>query len=125
MRFLCVGGSAAGIYFAIVHTLTIWVKLPVMLSISVGYICSVVFHFLVNRRYTFGQKGNWSVTELLRYMTVAVLNYVLTVVVVSLLTQNTTIGLNLVVACAILTTTSFGFLASRYWIFRSSRSCHE
>jgi putative flippase GtrA len=119
VRFLCVGGAAAGVYFAVVHALAVTAGLPVTLSVSVGYTCSVAFHFFVNRRYTFGCTGHWSAAQLLRYTAVAAVNYALTMVVVTLLTRTTAIGLYLAVACAILTTTSFGFLASRLWVFRS------
>lgn len=125
VRFLCVGGAAAGVYFAVVHVLTVRAGLPAIVSVSIGYACSVACHFLANRRYTFGYTGSWSAAQLLRYTAVAAVNYALTLGVVTLLSRSTTIGLNPAVACAILTTTAFGFLASRHWIFRSSGLLHE
>ncbi len=119
VRFLYVGGAAAGVYFAVVHALAVRAELPGTLSVSVGYTCSVAFHFLANRRYTFGYTGQWSAAQVLRYTVVAAVNYGLTMMVVTLLTRSTAIGLYLAVACAILTTTGFGFVASRRWVFRT------
>lgn len=125
LRFLCVGGASAGVYFAVVHVLTVHVGLPATMSVSIGYTSSVACHFLANRRYTFGHKGSWSAAQLLRYTAVAMVNYVFTLGVVTLILRSTTIGLNLAVACAILITTIFGFLASRRWVFRSTGLLHE
>ncbi len=125
VRFLCVGGAAAGVYFAVVHALAMWAGLPVTLSVSVGYTCSVAFHFFANRRYTFRCTGHWSAAQLLRYTAVAAVNYALTMVVVTLLTRSAAIGLYLAVACAIVTTTGFGFVASRRWVFRSQGPIDE
>lgn len=124
-RFLCVGGAAAGVYFAVVHGLAAKAGLPGALAVSAGYACSVAFHFLANRRYTFGQRGHWSAAQVLRYLAVAAANYVLTMAVVALLTRVVATGLYLAVACAILATTSLGFVASRHWVFRPPEACDE
>lgn len=121
LRFLCVGGAVALLQFALVHALHDRLGLSRTLSVSAGYLGSVVFHFLANRRLTFGQRGAVDAAQVQRYLALAALNYGVTLAVFHVLAARA--GLDLALAAAIGATTGVGFLASRHWVFTPPKDC--
>jgi putative flippase GtrA len=120
LRFLVVGAASAVTYFGVVYLMHEIGEFSRIAAVSLGYGASIAVHFWGNRRLTFGQRGGDLLTPLLRYAAVAALNYLITVSVVRFLTTTGGTSLYPALGCAIVTTTSFGFVASRYWIFPDS-----
>lgn len=119
LRFLCVGGAAALVQLALVSALHEVARWPESIAVSIAYAGSVAFHFLANRWFTFGQQGGISWVQLRRYLTVAAVNYGLTLLIFTILAPHA--GIYLATAGAILATTGFGYVTSRHWIFPPER----
>jgi len=91
--------------------------LPQRLSVSVSYIAAVTFHFLSNRLFTF-QAGNANIfKQLVKYIIVTFLNYIITIVVVEVCVEILLLSPYVGVLAAIATTVMTGFLFLKYWVF--------
>jgi putative flippase GtrA len=115
LRFLGVGGAAALIQLALVGALHEIARLPQAVAVSGGYVGSVVFHFMANRQFTFGQQGAVAWGEVGRYLVVAAVNYLLTLAVFAVLAPH--LGIYPATVAAIVATTGFGYAALRHWVF--------
>jgi putative flippase GtrA len=122
--FLFVGAAAAGVYFGLLALFLEVIHLDYRISVSAAYLLAVTFHFLSNRYITFRASGNEITPQVVRYLVVVGVNYVLTLaivfVVVEILRSSAYIG----VALSVTVTVIFSYAASRAWIFRRKEQNH-
>jgi putative flippase GtrA len=120
--FLFIGAAAAGIYFGLLALFLEGFHLDYRISVSAAYVLTVTFHFLSNRHLTFRARGYEITPQVVRYLIVVGVNYVLTLavvfVVVEILQSNTYIG----VALSVPVTVIFSYVASKVWVFGVSSS---
>ncbi len=123
LQFGAVGGLTAAIFF-----LVLWMALNLffvssLYAVSAGYFISTLFHYLANKHITFGDRGGYSVSEVLRYAVVWFLNYCLTLCVVWFCNEIFAINPYVAVLLSLFLTTSTGFLLLRYWVFNLKKEC--
>jgi putative flippase GtrA len=121
LRFLFVGGTAFLIYF-ILEFLLEGTYLRPYGALTIAYATATAYHFLMNRYFTFRSSsvdGGIS-TTLLRYVSVVVLNYAITLIVVTIAASaylRTQVGM----LAAVVLTTIVSFVLSKTWIFKPPR----
>ncbi len=117
LKFLAVGLTTMVVQFSSFALMWDIFHLPQRLSVSISYLTAVTFHFLSNRSFTF-QAGNSNVyKQLIKYIVVTCLNYVITIVVVDVCVKILFLSPYIGVMAAIATTVMTGFLFLRYWVF--------
>jgi len=117
LKFLAVGLTTMLVQFSSFALMWDILCLPQRLSVSISYITAVTFHFLSNRFFTF-QAGNANIyKQLVKYIVVTCLNYVITIVVVDVCVKILFLSPYIGVMAAIATTVMTGFLFLRYWVF--------
>lgn len=117
LKFLAVGLTTMVVQFSSFALMWDIFHLPQRLSVSISYLTAVTFHFLSNRSFTF-QAGNANVfKQLVKYILVTCLNYVITIVVVDVCVKILFLSPYIGVMAAIATTVMTGFLFLRYWVF--------
>jgi len=118
--FLIVGGLTALLNFSVFMVLWKWFRLNDTVAVSVAYVVSILFHFTLNRAWTFQSTQGARKPQIVRYAVMAAVNYGLTVGVVNLATRmlgwTPPVGL-----CAATGATAIcGYAMSRLWVFRTS-----
>jgi len=117
LKFLAVGLTTMVVQFSSFALMWDIFHLPQRLSVSISYLTAVTFHFLSNRSFTF-QAGNANVfKQLVKYIAVTCLNYVITIVVVDVCVKIFFLSPYIGVMAAIATTVMTGFLFLKYWVF--------
>ncbi|MGG2094000.1 GtrA family protein [Bacillus sp. S13(2024)] len=122
LKFLAVGVLNTGIDIMI-FTLLVMGETPFLLAQWISYSCGVASSYLLNRQWTFQQKGRKQVAkEPLKFICVNLLS----LVVVSLILSSMHDTLEQSLAVSKVTATLIGslinFIGSRYWVFRFSCS---
>jgi putative flippase GtrA len=116
--FLLVGGFTAILYFGLLALFLEVIKLEYGLAVSIAYGLAIAVHFFLNRQVTFRPGNTQVLPQVARYLVVAAINYLLTLVVVyvvvGVLHSNAYVG----VAVSIIATIAFGYLGSKLWVFR-------
>jgi putative flippase GtrA len=117
-RFILVGGVSAAIDMGLLWLLhgVLGVWLPVATFTGVAF--SFVVNFLLNRRWVFGAAGP-AAGQFARYLTLAALNWMLTVLTVTWLTEVVGLYFMLARVLALAVFTVLNFLALRAWVFRA------
>ncbi|MBL7084036.1 MAG: GtrA family protein [Candidatus Aminicenantes bacterium] len=117
LKFLAVGLTTMVVQFSSFAMMWDIFHLPQRLSVSISYIAAVTFHFLSNRFFTF-QAGNADVfKQLIKYIIIVCLNYIITIVVVDVCVKTLFLSPYIGVMAAIATTVMTGFLFLKYWVF--------
>jgi putative flippase GtrA len=125
LSFLLVGGITAGLYFGLLALFLEVIRLDYKLGVSAAYLLAITFHFFSNRHLTFRSGHARIGPQVIRYLVVAFVNYLLTLavvfVVVDGLRSNAYVGVMLSILC----TVAFGYAASKIWVFRHREQSHE
>ncbi len=118
LKFGLVGGTTAAIYFLVMWVAQSVLMLYYVISVSVAYLFSSVFHFLANRHYTFGAVKDRHERQLIRYLTVWLFNYAITLAIVGICVELFHLSSYLGVCVAVVFTTLISYALSRYWVFK-------
>jgi putative flippase GtrA len=79
-NYVIVGFTSAGLYFGTFVVFYRWVHLHYIIAISIAYITSMIFNFTANRCITFAhQERKWHL-QLMKYLCVALLNYLISLI---------------------------------------------
>jgi|GEM_PF-716650 len=117
LKFLAVGLTTMVVQLSSFALMWDIFHIPRRLSVSISYLAAVTFHFFSNRFFTF-QAGNANVyRQLVKYIAVTCLNYVITIVVVDVCVKIFFLSPYIGVMAAIATTVMTGFLFLKYWVF--------
>jgi putative flippase GtrA len=117
-----VGLLATATYFGALYLCESVLKLHYQITVTVAYFASVVTHFSANRRFTFEQTGSADVRALRRYATTVIINYGISLIIVSACVElfgwPTWAGVALSMAATVLT----GYALMRLWVFAPSKT---
>ncbi|MEO5781310.1 MULTISPECIES: GtrA family protein [Arthrobacter] len=119
VKFLVVGGASFAIdlgLLALLHEVggvDLWIATPI------AFLVSLVFNFLVQRKFTFQSSGRADVS-LLKYCALVVFNVIATDVVV-IVVDGAGYPYALGKVIATIATTVWNFLLYKHWIFKSPR----
>ena len=118
--FLLTGGITAAIYFALLAIALEMLRFDYRVGVSIAYIPAISFHFVANRKLTFRASHENVFRQVIRYFPMVALNYVQTVVIVTVSVEM--LGLSPYVGAvgAIVATTGLGFFVSKGWVFRKA-----
>jgi putative flippase GtrA len=118
LKFACVGGLTALIYFLIMWIAQSVFLFHYLLSISLAYFVSTMFHFLMNRQYTFlaTQDAHWD--QLRRYGVMWVVNYLITILIVNICVERLLLSPYLGVCISVLFTSAIGYVLGHFWVFK-------
>lgn len=125
LTYLVIGGLTAVAYFGILALSVEILALDYRLSVSVAYIFAVSFHFLANRRFTFHRKDGQFIREGFRYSGVLLINYLITIGVVSFLVGKLGLSTYLSAVLSIVVTVGVGYFASKFWVFRNGECLRD
>lgn len=123
--YLVVGGLTALIYFGFIALGVEILELDYRIAVSVAYVFAVSFHFLANRKFTFRVVDNRVIRQSIRYLGVLMINYLITISIVSLLVGKHGVSTYLSAAVSIVVTVGIGYLASKFWVFRNKESLRD
>ena len=120
IRFAIVGATTAAIYFGLLAILVEYVHLDYRLAVTVAYVVAVGFHFLSNRRFTFRAHEAKALPQLLRYLVLVGVSYLVTLTVVTIAVEVLRTDPMWGVVLAAAATMGLGFVVSKFWIFQSN-----
>lgn len=118
--FLTVGLLTALIYFVLFTLLWKYLNLDYKISVSIAYMSSVIFQFLMNRNITFKSYDKKIAHQIYKFIILLLINYVLTLIIVVSLVNKLLLSPYLAIILSLGITTSIGFILSRLWVFRIS-----
>jgi dolichol-phosphate mannosyltransferase len=121
VQFLTVGGLGTVVNLALL-TAFLYVRVPEKTAVALAIVLSMVFNFVLNRRFSFGEsrRESW-LRQFLGFMSAcsvgALINYAVTLL---LMGETFDLRPQLAALVGIAAATAFNFIASRYLVFRSS-----
>ena len=118
-RFGLVGMTTAAIYFFLLWIGDEIFSIPYVLSISLAYSVSTVFNFLASRHFTFSILNRGADGQIVRYLILWAINYLITILVVRLCVHGRNLSLYTGVSIALVFTTAVGYILSRFWVFKA------
>lgn len=86
--------------------------------VSVAYIVSTIFHYLANRHFTFGAVKDRHQNQMIRYLVMWTINYLITIVVVGFCVEQFQFSPYIGVCISVAFTMFIGYFLARYWVFK-------
>ncbi len=86
--------------------------------VSVAYIVSTIFHYLANRHFTFGAVKDRHQNQIIRYLVMWTINYLITIVVVGFCVEQFQLSPYIGVCISVAFTMFIGYFLARYWVFK-------
>jgi putative flippase GtrA len=117
IRFCIVGGLTAGIFFVTLWFFQSIINANYFVAINFSYIFSTIFHYLANSVFTFQSQGAKQFQQLFRYFALWIINYLITLALVSISVKIFFLSSYFGSLIAILITVLTGYLLSHSWIF--------
>lgn len=117
-KFGMVGATTAAIYFLVMWVADSLLGFYYIAAVSVAYFISTVFHFLANRHFTFGAVKEQQGHQLIRYLVMWTLNYLITIAVVGVCVERFLLSPYIGVCVSVLFTMLTGYVLARYWVFK-------
>lgn len=93
-------------------------NLKYIVIVSVAYIVSTIFHYLANRHFTFGAVKDRHRHQIIRYMAMWTVNYLITIVIVSVCVERFQFSPYIGVCISVAFTVFIGYFLARYWVFK-------
>jgi putative flippase GtrA len=118
VAFLSVGAFSAFVNFSVFTLCWKIFNFPYQYAVSIAYVLSVICHFTGNRQITFKSQGTGIFFQVIKYLTMVLTNYLITVTVVHFVVENLHFSPYIGIICAIATTVWTGFFMSKLWVFR-------
>lgn len=121
VQFLTVGGLGTVVNLVLL-TLFLHLAVPERISVGLAIVLSMIFNFVLNRRFSFGEarKESW-IRQFIGFMSAcsigALINYAVTIL---LMGKRFQLRPQLAALVGIAAATAFNFIASRYLVFRVS-----
>ena len=122
IKFGIVGAMTATLYFLVMWLANSLFRLNYIASISIAYFISTTFHFLANRHFTFDAAKERQHSQIFRYLVMWVLNYLITIAIVSICVETLMLSAYLGVCISVVFTVLTGYFLSRFWVFKVTRS---
>ena len=118
-KFGLTGATTAAIYFLVMLAVESLLGFDYKISVSVAYLLSTLFQFILNRRFTFGTVEGQLSSQAIRYLVMLGINYLLTIVTVVICVERFRLSPYAGVWIALVLTIPTGYFLSRYWIFKT------
>ena len=118
IKFGLVGFMTAAIYFFVMWSLDAILGAQYTLAVSLAYFVSTVFHFLANRHFTFDAAHGQNGRQIVRYVLMCFINYLITILVVRLSVETLHLSPFIGVCISVLFTMCVGYILGRFWVFK-------
>ena len=118
--YLLVGGTSAFVYFVVFTLFWKWFDVNYKISVSIGYVLSVVTHFTANRRFTYQSHDKKLHTQLPKYLSVVLLNYLITLFIVHGMVSTLHLSPYFGIVVSIGITLLIGYLMTKHWVFKKT-----
>ncbi len=115
-RYAVVGIANTFFYAGLLFVFIKYVDVPNPVSVGLAFIIAMIFQYLANRIYTF-RSSNTVGKELFRYLTVAVSNYFITLIVVYFSLSHFLMTELVASLLASFVTAINGYILSLLWVF--------
>jgi len=125
LTYLFVGGVTFLFYMVFIALAVEILNFDYRVGVSVAYLFAVIFHFFANRTFTFRATNHRLVGQSIRYIGILMLNYLITLIVVSFCVEKMDFSPYLSAVFAIALTVGVGYFTSKFWVFRKSESLHD
>jgi putative flippase GtrA len=120
-KFGVIGATTAAIYFLVMWAADSIMGFKYIAAVSIAYIISTIFHFFANKHFTFSSLNDRQVHQLIRYMVVCSLNYLITIIVVGVCVNRFLLSPYTGVCVSVVFTMFTGYVLARYWVFKTKR----
>jgi len=117
-KFSLIGSLTATIYFLIIWVADVIFGFPYILAITMAYCVSTVFHFLANKCFIFAASRGHHKAEILRYLIMWFINFLITILVVSLCVNLLHLSPYLGVCVSVLLSMCCSYIMCRFWVFK-------
>lgn len=118
--FALIGTCTAVIYFSMFSLCYEWMHLDYRLGVAIAYPSALIFNFTMNRNVTF-KNNNDPLPQLIRYMSMVVLNYLITIAIVIFSVKILKLSPYVGSLNAIAVTTFSGFVILNTWVFKKNK----
>lgn len=120
LGYIIVGGLTALLNMGLIALTVGALGLSNWIGMSIAYLLSAGFHFVANR-FTFRALNNPISSQGPRYLSVLILNYLITISVVYILVTIVGVSIYLSAAIAMVVTAGVGYLALKFWVFQNKK----
>lgn len=86
--------------------------------VSVAYIAATVFHYLANRHFTFGAVKGRHQQQIIRYLIMWAINYLLVIIIVGVCVEQFQFSPYIGTCISIPFTMTVNYILATYWVFR-------
>jgi putative flippase GtrA len=112
-------GSVVGMFPSLgVNDSVLSFNLKYITVVSVAYIVSTVFHYLANRHFTFEAIKDRHQNQIIRYLVMWTINYLITIVIVGVCVEQFQFSPYIGVCISVAFTMFIGYFLARYWVFK-------
>jgi putative flippase GtrA len=117
-RYLAVGLSTTAIYFTLIYVFRELLGVGSLEAVSIAYCSATVFNLISNKFFTFSFQGKTNSALLIRYGTLAFVNYFVQVFVIWLTFSqfHTNFYISTLISSA--AAMVIGFVLSKAWVFK-------
>lgn len=118
MRFALTGILNTLVHMAVFMLLYRLAGMPVLAASALGYAAGVINSFVINRRWTFGVRGDGATTEFAKFLVVNLVSMTINLVLLQLLVDRHAMNPELAQVIAIAAALVVNYSGNRWWTFR-------
>ena len=118
VKFGLVGATTAALYFFAMWVVGEIIGLPYIVAVSLAYLASTIFHFLANMHFTFGADSGRHDKQIMRYLKMWLINYLITILVVRFCVEKLHLSPYLGLCVSVPITMCVGYFLGRFWLFK-------
>jgi putative flippase GtrA len=118
VKFGIVGAVTAAIYFLVMWIVDMMLGFNYIAAVSIAYFVSTAFHFLANRHFTFNAVEDLPQYQVIRYMAMWIINYLITIIIVGVCVERFRFSPYLGVVVSVTITVFVGYFLAQFWVFK-------
>jgi putative flippase GtrA len=116
-KYLFIGASTFFLYYFLLWATYSVLQMEYLYSLTFSYLLAVCFHFLVNRVYTFEAHENGIKLQLLKYIVVSSISYIIQFISVVILHKNIGMLFYSSVFIGVCVSTLLNYFLLNKWVF--------
>ncbi|MFZ4524740.1 MAG: GtrA family protein [Chlorobium sp.] len=120
-RFLLIGGLTFVIYYSILWMCFGFASLSYPKAVAISYSVAIIFHFYANKTITFNAERKKFWQQILSYIFVALLNYVLQISVIAICYGIYGVNFYISTFIGVMLTMITGYFLMSFWVFKKKR----
>jgi len=115
--YLLIGALTFVIYYSILWICFDYATLPYPKAVAVAYSTAIIFHFIGNRKVTFNAEGLKLLKQIIRYVLLAILNYVIQLCAIKICYGIYGINFYISTFVGVILTMVSGYYLMNFWVF--------